>query len=118
MRGTKRRKRRIVKVQGYQTQVKKTNFLFNLNLCSNNVSETKNGGTPITPDEKNPFLMDNSDDDDDAEEEDIREKEEKTESEGFEGRAEFERLATSTACFACDVSTQTPLPAKPCCRIM
>ena len=92
--------------------------MFNLNLCSNNVSETKNGGTPIKPDEQNPFLMDNSDDDDDAEEEDIREKEEKTESEGFEGRAEFERLATSTACFACDVSTQTPLPAKPCCRIM
>ena len=113
MKGTKRRKKRIVKVQGYQTQVKKANFLFNLN-----VSETKNGGTPIKPDEKNPFLMDNSGDDDDAEEEDIRRKEEKTESEGFEDRAEFERPATSTACFACDVSTQTPLPAKPCCRIM
>ena len=25
---------------------------------------------------------------------------------------------TSTACFACDVATQTPLPAKPCCSIM
>ena len=118
MRGTKRRKKRIVKVQGFQTQVKKTNFLFNLNLCSYNVSETKNGEIPIKPDEKNPFLMDNSDDDDDAEKEDIRRKEEKTESEGFEDGAEFERPTTSTACFACDVSTQTPLPAKPCCRIM
>ena len=72
------------------------------------LSGTRTGDIASKARGKNPFLIE--DEETDGEVKSVREDEVEV-TNGLEG-------LTSTACFACDVATQTPLPAKPCCNIM